>query len=262
MKRNHPMSNCPLCGSNRIAPILYGKPLFNKELERQLKEEKVWLGGCCLTGADPMYHCFGRGENVHDWEAETLTYYKLRRASFIANTLSADMEETRNRFLAHLAPGARILDLGCGSGRDTKAFLQLGFHVDAADGSAEMCRSASKRTGIPVKQMLFQELDEIDVYDGIWACASILHLPKPELADVLKRISAALKIGGVLYASFKYGTFEGMRNGRFFTDFTEESLAAFWQEIEGLRIMEQWITQDVRPERGEERWINILARCI
>ena len=108
--------------------------------------------------------------------------------------------------------------------------------------------------------MLFQDLDVIAAYDGIWACASILHLPKDELKAVLEKIAAALKDQGVLYTSFKYGTFEGMRGGRYFTDFTEDSLREFFESVPELQIFETWITNDVRPGRGEERWINILAR--
>ena len=196
------------------------------------------------------------------WERETLQYYREKRDSFFDGTVCADMEATRNRFLSFLVSGAYILDFGCGSGRDTKAFLNLGYKVDAADGSAELCRRASEYTGVPVRQMLFSELEAVDTYDGIWACASILHLPKPELNTVLNKISIALKDNGILYTSFKYGTFEGMRNNRYFTDFTEKTLIRFWKNIEHLTIIEQWITQDVRVGREDEKWINILARRI
>lgn len=191
---------------------------------------------------------------------ETLKYYADHADAFADSTAGVDMEPIRSRFLRHLPAGGRILDLGCGSGRDTKAFLKKGFQVDAVDGSAELCERASKLTGIPVKQMLFQELDAVSAYDGIWACASILHLPRPELQDVLGRIAAALKSDGVLYTSFKYGTFEGIRSGRHFTDFTEETLEAFWRGIPHLQIIDSWITQDVRPGREDGQWINLVAR--
>ena len=134
--------------------------------------------------------------------------------------------------------------------------------VDAADGSAELCRMATELTGIQVKQMLFEELSTVEQYDGIWACASILHLPRKELGGILQKISDALKPGGVLYSSFKYGGFEGIRRGRYFTDLTEDSLAGLMAEVPSLQIVETWITNDVRPGREEERWINILARRI
>ncbi len=192
--------------------------------------------------------------------SNTLRYYADHADTFIQATIDADMSESRDHFLAYLPAGAHILDFGCGSGRDAKTFLESGYQVDAVDGSEELCRLAREITGIPVRQMLFQELAAKNLYDGIWACASILHLPKKELLDVVHRIAAALKPGGILYTSFKYGNFEGIRSGRYFTDFTEESLTEFWSESPALKITELWITQDVRPGREEERWINLLAR--
>ena len=193
---------------------------------------------------------------------ETLQYYENNAESFISGTVNADMSDARQRFLKLLPENALILDFGCGSGRDTKAFLEHGYRVDAVDGSAELCRQASDYTGICVRQMLFQELDISNYYDGVWACASILHLSKIEISDVLKRISNALKPGGILYTSFKYGTFEGMRNNRYFTDFTETTLSKLWIGIDSLQIIDIWTTQDVRPGREEKRWINLLARRV
>ena len=192
----------------------------------------------------------------------TLQYYEENAESFIAGTIEADMNDARQRFLKELPPKAYILDFGCGSGRDTKAFLDAGYIVDAVDGSPELCRIASVYTGIQVKEMLFQNLHAEKDFDGIWACASILHLPKPELSETIKKIVSALKAGGVLYTSFKYGTFEGMRNGRYFTDFTEDTLKVFWSDFPSLPIITTWLTQDVRTGREEEQWINLLARRV
>ena len=191
---------------------------------------------------------------------ETLQYYAENAQAFAEGTISADMSDARRLFLHAIPEKAHILDFGCGSGRDTKAFLDLGYQMDACDGSAELCQIASEVTGIRVKQMLFQQLNEVAIYDGIWACASILHLPKDELRTVFEKIATALKDHGVLYTSFKYGPFEGMRGGRFFTDFTEDSLRAFFETVPALQVFQMWITDDVRAGREEERWINILAR--
>mgnify|MGYP004709472725 FL=1 len=190
----------------------------------------------------------------------TINYYNLNAKKFIENTQNADMHLTQDKFLQLLPESASILDFGCGSGRDTKYFLEKGYQVVATDGSAELCRLASSFTGIKVKEMLFQELDEIGVYDGIWACSSILHLPKQELLPVIRKMCIALKDNGVIYTSFKYSNFEGERNGRYFTDFTEDTFREFIKVIPELMIEDQWITLDVRPGRGEEKWLNLILR--
>ncbi len=190
----------------------------------------------------------------------TLDYYNQNAQSFAAGTVSVDFHETQDRFLKLLDKGSLVLDFGCGSGRDTKYFLENGMYVEATDGSEELCRIASDYTGIPVKQMLFQELKETEKYDGIWACSSILHLPKQELKVVLMKMADALKEQGIIYTSFKYGDFEGKRNGRYFTDFTEDTFRDFVADITGIQIEEVWITGDVRQGRNEEKWLNLIIR--
>jgi len=190
---------------------------------------------------------------------KTLDYYNKNAEQFAEGTVSVDFSETQKRFINTLS-GKRILDFGCGSGRDTKYFLDAGLEVSASDGSEELCRIAGEYTGITVKHMLFEKLDETEKYDGIWACSSILHLPKDELKDVFKKMVRALRDNGVIYTSFKYGTFEGERNGRYFTDFTEETFKEFVRDIADTAIEDYWITGDVRPGRGEEKWLNLILR--
>lgn len=190
----------------------------------------------------------------------TLTYYNQNARQFADTTLSVDFTATQNRFLKRLPLHAKILDFGCGAGRDTKYFLEQGYQVEAMDGSEELCKLAESYTGIPVKHMLFQELCAVDCYDGIWACSSILHLPYQELREVLQKMAKALKSQGIIYASFKYGSFQGERKGRYFMDFTEESFEALRNTVEGLILEEQWVTSDVRPGRREERWLNLILQ--
>ncbi len=192
----------------------------------------------------------------------TIDYYNHNAAKFYENTINVDFTSVQDLFLSKLNKEAYILDFGCGSGRDTKYFLEHGYAVDAIDGSKEMCRLANIYTGIDVKYMLFQELSEINKYDGIWACSSILHLNTDELTDVIRKMATALKSNGIIYTSFKYGLFGGERNGRYFTDMTEESFAILLDGIEKLRIEEQWNTSDVRPGKGEEKWLNLILRKI
>ena len=191
---------------------------------------------------------------------KTLKYYNENAQSFASGTVSVKFTEVQDKFLEKLNPDAYILDFGCGAGRDTKYFLSRGYQVDAVDGSEQLCRIASEYTEIKVRQMLFQELDEKEKYDGIWACSSILHLPKNELKAVFMKMFKALKEDSIIYTSFKYGDFEGERNGRYFTDFTEKTFEKFVGEIDNLQVKEEWITGDVRPGRGEEKWLNVILQ--
>lgn len=191
---------------------------------------------------------------------DTLVYYEKNAESFADETADIDFSAVQDLFLSKLKEGASILDFGCGSGRDTRDFLQRGYWVTALDGSAELCRIAAERTGIPVIQMDFNDFNVKDKYDGIWACSSILHLPKQELKSVLIHMEKALHNDGIIYTSFKYGDFSGMRNGRYFIDFTEDSFRTFVSEIEQLMIEEIWLTDDVRPGRQDEKWLNTILR--
>ena len=188
----------------------------------------------------------------------TLTYYNSNAPAFVQNTVDVPFTDIQDAFLECIPAGGRILDFGCGSGRDTKYFLNKGYIVDAIDGSEELCKIASEYTGIQAKCMLFDELETLQEYDGIWACASILHVEKVKLPEILKKMAVATKTGGTIYVSFKYGDFEGMRNGRFFTDLKESTFEELIKDIPGLVIKESWITTDVRVERGEEIWLNML----
>lgn len=193
---------------------------------------------------------------------ETLDYYEKNAKEFADSTADVDFSETQDLFLKELKVGASVLDFGCGSGRDSKCFLKKGFKVTALDGSAKLCRIAEEKIGIPVLQMDFNDFDEQDKYDGIWACSSILHLPKQELKNVLIRMEKALCDDGIIYTSFKYGDYSGMRNGRFFTDFTEDSFSEFISDADRLVIEKMWITTDVREGRQDEKWLNVILRTL
>ncbi|MDE7282382.1 MAG: methyltransferase domain-containing protein [Lachnospiraceae bacterium] len=191
---------------------------------------------------------------------DTLNYYNKNAREFADGTVNVNFTEIQDLFLKYVPEGGKILDFGCGSGRDTKYFLNKGYNVDAIDGSDELCKIACNYTGISVKKMKFEELDCIGVYDGIWACASILHVANKELPAILRKMTDAIKNGGVIYTSFKYGEFEGYRNGRYFTYHTEESFRKIIEDIPKLAIERLWISDDVRTERREEQWLNLILR--
>lgn len=188
-----------------------------------------------------------------------MNYYDMNAQEFFDGTVNADMSEHHEEFLRLIPENGRILDAGCGSGRDSKKFKSLGFDVEAIDGSVEMCRLAGEHAGIDVKHMQFQDIDFEDEFDGIWASASLLHVPSSELEPVLDRLKNSLKENGILYASFKYGDFEGERNGRYFNDLTEDTVIELFEKI-NFEVIKTWITGDSRKGREDEKWVNILVR--
>lgn len=193
---------------------------------------------------------------------QTIQYYDQNANKFVENMRNVDFHVIQDEFLGKLSKDdAAILDLRCGSGRDVKYFLERGYQVNAIDGSAELCALASEYTKIPARCLLFQEWNEREIYDGIWACSSLLHLIYWELDDVLNRIENALKPQGILYMSFKHGVFEGERNGRYFLDFTEEKMDQLLKNHTDLRLLRSFHTEDVRPDRKEE-WLNLFRQKI
>ena len=193
---------------------------------------------------------------------DTLTWYREDAETFLSRTGNVDMTMTYDPFLELVAPGGSILDLGCGAGSAALYFTRKGYKVLAVDGCAEYCEHTRRRAGCEVRQMLFGELDYTNAFDGVWACASLLHVGKDALPGVLRLIRRALKKHGVFYASFKYGETEREKNGRLFSDFTEESLRALLEEAGGFRTVKLWTTADARPERAEERWVNVLCYAV
>ena len=192
---------------------------------------------------------------------QILDYYNNNAQAFFENTYQIEMESFYTPFLRYLPEQALILDLGCGSGRDTLAFKDKGHQVEAIDYSAELVRKATELTGIKVRHQSFYELNDVAKYDGIWACASLLHCERDRLAEVMGRILKALKPNGVCYMSFKYGNTDREKDGRSFTDLNEQQAHDLLKQIDQALLLQQWITVDKRPDRTEE-WLNILIRKV
>ncbi|HEX2552363.1 MAG TPA: class I SAM-dependent methyltransferase [Microvirga sp.] len=151
---------------------------------------------------------------AHD--STTLGFYAAEAEAY-AGRGQAPLHERLSGFLAALPPGGAVLELGCGAGQDSAAMLARGFRVEPTDGTPEIAREAERRLGIPVRVLLFGDLDAREAYDGVWANACLLHVPRRDLPAILARIHAALKAGGVFYASYKAGSEEGRdRFGRYF----------------------------------------------
>ena len=190
---------------------------------------------------------------------KTIDYYNQNAEAFFGATATVNVEPLYERFLSVLPPTGRVLDAGCGSGRDAKAFADKGFSVDAFDASHELAQLASDFTGQRVEVMSFLDFDRRHIYDGIWACASLLHVSQPDLEQALQRLWRGLKPDGVLYVSFKHGTGEREQGGRVFTDATEAQLQSWVQALDGVVSTDIWLTVDQRPNRQEE-WVNGLFR--
>lgn len=197
----------------------------------------------------------------------TISHYRDHATAYADATRDVDMSPVRARFLAHLPPGAWVLDAGCGSGRDAVAFQLAGHSVAAFDASPELARLASEYTGLPVCVADFLSLSETTPlgvppgirFDGIWACASLLHVAVADQAQAWARLWTWLAPGGVVYASYKLGEGERVDDlGRPFTDATEQRLSAWIGHLAGANEIETWVTADQR-QGPSERWMNALV---
>ncbi|MBU2968262.1 class I SAM-dependent methyltransferase [Pseudoalteromonas sp. C2R02] len=175
------------------------------------------------------------------------------------------MQPLYNEFLPLVPAGGYILDAGCGSARDAKVFKTQGFKVTAIDASEELVKIATQYLGQPVELKTFQQINDKNKFDGIWCCASLLHVPFNELDSVFTKLSNALKTNGVLYVSFKYGESAELKgksqrehNGRLFTDLNEQSLNNLLANQKELKLNKTWITGDRRAGREGEQWLNAI----
>ena len=190
----------------------------------------------------------------------TIGFYNEQAAQYAASTLHSDMSPLCNEFLSLLPDQGTVLDLGCGSGRDSRFFIDRGYRVIAVDGSTELCRLAAEAIGQPVVCCDFREYEPQEPLIGIWASASLLHLTPEEISSVVSRLGGHLVPGGCFYMSFKYGTFSGERDGRFYTDMDEAFLRRLLDGIPALSLIRQKITEDVRPGHAGEKWLNAFCR--
>ena len=188
-----------------------------------------------------------------------MDYYEENAQKFAEATMAADMAELLSEFCGHLPDGAHVLDAGCGPGRDILEFQRRGYSVEAFDNSKSMVAMARSQTGVSVKRATFLDFEGSTNFDGVWCCASLLHVPRQDLAGAVQNLVNLMKIGAVIYVSFKFGEGERHKDNRHFTDMTEENLARLVGEVTGLEEVKVWKTKDVRPERSE-LWLNAIFR--
>ena len=190
--------------------------------------------------------------------SDSVRFYDENAKDFKERTFDLKMVALYEPFLSRLREGARILDAGCGPGRDLSAFARMGYKITGMDASKEMVRLAREASGEEVLHLSFQDINWDGEFDGVWACASLLHVPEAELPEVFRRISRALRLGGLLYCSFKYGQGERVRGERTFTDMDEVSLERLVGQVPNLELMEWWRTEDVRADHQREYWLNAI----
>jgi len=190
----------------------------------------------------------------------TAGYYSENARTFYDATVNLDMGAHYRPFLELIPEGGRILDAGCGSGRDSLHFKQKGYAVVAFDYAEPLVRLASELIGEPVMHLSFAEVEFDSEFDGVWACGSLLHVPRDDLQGILKRLFRALKPAGMLYASFKWGENEEVRGGRLFSDYTEDTFRTLVAPLNMVETIRFRRTEDVRPRRRGEYWLGVLLR--
>ena len=193
---------------------------------------------------------------------DTLDYYNLNAYDYFNNSLDADMSEVYKRFLFYLKENDLILDFGCGSGRDSKFFLDNGYNVDSVDGSLELCNLATKYLNKEVICMKFEDLDVVDKYDGVWACSSLLHVKKEELKNILVKIRNSLKLNGILYVSLKNGSGEEIINGRYFNYLTYKEFLDIIDDIGCFEELDFFQTGSSVNKDETKLWNNFILRKV
>jgi len=185
-----------------------------------------------------------------------MDYYQKNAKEYINKTKDADLSDERNKFLQYMPSKGKILDIGFASGRDSLAFKQLGYDVISIDSCKEFC-DYGKSIGLNVININVKDIIYNNEFDGIWACASLLHVKLGELVEVFNKISSAMKDDSVLYCSFKYGEFEGIRDDRYYTDMTLVKIQLLLKNT-NLSIKEYWVKAD--SLNRENKWISFILK--
>lgn len=191
---------------------------------------------------------------------DSVDYYNQHAAQYYDATVDLDMSQILERFQELLPEGAAVLDLGCGSGRDSLFLIEEGFDVTALDASEELCELAQIHIGQDVLCMHFEDMEFEEVFDGIWACASLLHVLENEIDSILTKVVNGLKPGGILYMSFRYGDGIREKDGRLSREYNTKMLKELMGRQKNMTVLDIFKSEDVREEQKEENWINILTR--
>ncbi len=193
----------------------------------------------------------------------TVQYYDENAQKYYEATLGVNMSPIYEAFLSRIPKTGIILDAGSGSGRDTLFFLEKGYAVEAIDASALLAQLSTNLTNQVTRVMRFEEITEVEKYDGIWACASLLHVSRQHLLLSLKQLTLALKINGLMYFSFKYGTEDRLdTDGRHFTNMNEDLIRDLVGKYNQLKIERMWVSHGEGDQKGRGDWINTLVKKV
>ncbi len=192
----------------------------------------------------------------------SIQYYDENAEHFINNTFELSMENLTSIFLRKLPTEAKILDLGCGSGRDSLYFENKGYHVTAVDGSIEMVRHTQHHITGPVIYSTFEDFTTQQKFDGIWALASLLHVPRSDFRRIVQKYIDMLKLKGVLFMSLKERKLDYKKEGREFTCFLEMDILELLSKINCVEVEQVIHTEDVRDGREDEKWVSLFIRRV
>lgn len=198
-------------------------------------------------------------------EYDNLEYYNKNAKLYFEQTKVGNLKENYEKFLNRIEKGAYILDFGCGSGRDSKFFIENGYKVKAIDGSIQMCNIASDYINQDVECMLFEDLKDKDTYDGIWACSSILHVEKEKLPDIIIKMINALKPNGIIYTSFKKGSGYEINEGKYYNYITKEEFEEMLKKLNiNAELIDYFETLPSTNRPGAENtvWGNYIIRKV
>lgn len=191
--------------------------------------------------------------------ASDIAYYETHARAYADATRQIDLSRVHQRFLAYVEAHGQILDVGSGSGRDTRAFIDHGYAVDAIEPSAALAWRSMQFTGVKPRSIRVQELTDEARYDGIWACASLVHVPLKELPGVFSRLARAARPAAAIYLSFKVGSGDRYAvDGRLFTDLDEADLRALVEGTPNLKLAEVWFSGGEGIAQGRDKWINAI----
>lgn len=245
---------------NRLIHALLKQKLEADEIQKLVEQGKILSDD--LKSRSGRFNRAVDKVNREENAKKTIEFYNEHANQYVQDTLRADMSQAMERFCSYLPDTAAIVDLGAGSGRDTKTFLERGYAVDAIDASEELCTLASEYTGIPVQCVKIQNWKPEKKYDGLWANASLLHLDMSEITTFIGRLKKILNVGGYAYVSMKSGIITGLdEKKRYFTDFTKEDMEIILAKCPELELTEYFETSD-SLNREEFVWGNFILKRI